>query len=122
LLAAIGVAALLGAGLQRHHPARHRSDAADGDARASALILLELANKLDWLTGGADGLQGVVHGPAAGPFRVRPVPARRPPGTRCACAVLLFVLARRLVHSPFGATLHGGARQPAARHGQAIRN
>ena len=24
------------------------------------LILMELANKLDWLTGGADGLQGVV--------------------------------------------------------------
>ena len=31
------------------------------------LILMELANKLDWLTGGADGLQGVVMGPRAGP-------------------------------------------------------
>ena len=30
------------------------------------LILLELANKLDWLTGGADGLQGVVLGPVLG--------------------------------------------------------
>ncbi len=28
-----------------------------------ASILYELANKLDWLTGGADGLQGVVMGP-----------------------------------------------------------
>ena len=33
-----------------------------------ALILLELANKLDWLTGGADGLQGVVMGPLLGRF------------------------------------------------------
>ena len=32
------------------------------------LILLELANKLDWLTGGADGLQGVVLGPVLGRF------------------------------------------------------
>ena len=30
-----------------------------------ALVLHELANKLDGLTGGADGLQGVVDGPAA---------------------------------------------------------
>ena len=28
-----------------------------------ALLLLELANKLDWLTGGSDGLQGVTLGP-----------------------------------------------------------
>ena len=28
------------------------------------LVMLELANKLDWLTGGADGLQGVMMGPA----------------------------------------------------------
>ena len=33
-----------------------------------ALILFELANKLDWLTGGADGLQGVVMGPLLGHF------------------------------------------------------
>ena len=32
------------------------------------LILMELANKLDWLTGGADGLQGVVMGPLLGKF------------------------------------------------------
>src|SRR5215468_11047955 len=33
-----------------------------------ALMLRELANKLDWLTGGADGLQGVVMGPVLGMF------------------------------------------------------
>jgi len=35
---------------------------------AVAMILMELANKLDWLTGGADGLQGVVMGPVLGIF------------------------------------------------------
>jgi branched-chain amino acid transport system permease protein len=39
----------------------------------TALLLLELANKLDWLTGGADGLQGVVMGPVLGFLRLRPV-------------------------------------------------
>ena len=33
-----------------------------------ALLLLELANKLDWLTGGSDGLQGVMMGPLLGRF------------------------------------------------------
>ena len=33
-----------------------------------ALILQELANKLDFITGGADGLQGVVMGPVLGQF------------------------------------------------------
>ena len=32
------------------------------------LILMEIANKMDWLTGGADGLQGVVMGPLLGKF------------------------------------------------------
>src|SRR5207248_5284182 len=33
-----------------------------------ALILRELANRFDWLTGGADGLQGVVIAPVLGLF------------------------------------------------------
>ena len=33
-----------------------------------ALILMELANKMDWLTGGADGLEGVVMAPLLGQF------------------------------------------------------
>ncbi len=69
-----------------------------------ALILLELANKLDWLTGGSDGLQGVVMGPVLGRFEFDLM------GQTAACysvgvLLLLFLLARRLVHSPFGATL-----------------
>ncbi len=69
-----------------------------------ALILLELANKLDWLTGGADGLQGVVMGPLLGRFEFDLA------GRTSACysivvALLVFLLARRLTNSAFGATL-----------------
>lgn len=72
-----------------------------------ASILYELANKLDWLTGGADGLQGVVMGPLRTPFGAYEFDL----GGRTAYAYTLLVLivclliARRLVHSPFGVSL-----------------
>ena len=72
-----------------------------------ASILYELANKLDWLTGGADGLQGVVMGPLLTPFGAYEFDL----GGRVAYAYTLFVLvicvllARKLVHSPFGYSL-----------------
>jgi branched-chain amino acid transport system permease protein len=72
-----------------------------------ASILYELANKLDWLTGGADGLQGVVMGPLATPFGAFEFDLYG----RTAYAYTLFVLvlcvfaARRVVHSPFGFSL-----------------
>ncbi|MBI2771277.1 MAG: branched-chain amino acid ABC transporter permease [Burkholderiales bacterium] len=69
-----------------------------------ALILLELANKLDWLTGGADGLQGVVLGPLLGTFAFD-LAGRTAAYYSLTVLLVCFVLARRLVHSPFGATL-----------------
>lgn len=69
-----------------------------------ALILLELANKLDWLTGGADGLQGVVMGPLLGSFEFD-LSGRTAAYYSLAVLLALFVLMRRLVHSPLGATL-----------------
>jgi branched-chain amino acid transport system permease protein len=69
-----------------------------------ALILMELANKLDWLTGGADGLQGVVMGPLLGRFEFD-LYGQTAAWYSLAVLLLFFVLARRLVHSPFGATL-----------------
>jgi branched-chain amino acid transport system permease protein len=72
-----------------------------------ASILYELANKLDWLTGGADGLQGVVIGPLLTPFGRFDFDI----AGRVAYAYTLFVLivcllvGRRLVHSPFGYSL-----------------
>ena len=70
----------------------------------TALLLLELANKLDWLTGGADGLQGVVMGPVLGFFDFD-LYGRTAAWYSISVALLLFLLMRRLVHSPFGATL-----------------
>jgi branched-chain amino acid transport system permease protein len=70
----------------------------------TALLLLELANKLDWLTGGADGLQGVVMGPVLGLFDFDLL-GRTAAWYSISVALLLFLLMRRLVHSPFGATL-----------------
>jgi branched-chain amino acid transport system permease protein len=72
-----------------------------------ASILYELANKLDWLTGGADGLQGVVMGPLVTPFGRFDFDL----SGRVAYAYSLVVLAaslfiaRRIVHSPFGVSL-----------------
>jgi branched-chain amino acid transport system permease protein len=69
-----------------------------------ALILLELANKLDWLTGGADGLQGVVMGPVLGRFEFD-LSGRTAAWYSLTVLLVLFILARRLVNSPLGATL-----------------
>jgi branched-chain amino acid transport system permease protein len=68
------------------------------------LILAELANKLDWLTGGADGLQGVVMGPLLGRFEFDLYGQTSAFYSLCVL-LALFVLARHLVNSPFGATL-----------------
>ena len=68
------------------------------------LILMELANRLDWLTGGADGLQGVVMGPVLGTFEFD-LAGRTAAYYSLAVLLLFFILVRRFVHSPFGATL-----------------
>ena len=69
-----------------------------------ALILMELANKLDWLTGGADGLQGVVMGPLLGRFEFD-LQGQTAAWYSLTVLLILFVVARRFVQSPFGATL-----------------
>jgi branched-chain amino acid transport system permease protein len=70
----------------------------------SALILLELANKWDSLTGGADGLQGVILGPVLGRFEFD-LFGQTAAWYSISALFVLFVLMRRLVHSPLGATL-----------------
>lgn len=69
-----------------------------------ALVLLELANKFEHITGGVDGMQGLVIGPLLGRFEFDLA------GQVAAVYSLVvlfvgFVLARRVVHSPFGASL-----------------
>ena len=69
-----------------------------------ALLLLELANKLDWLTGGSDGLQGVMMGPLLGRFEFD-LYGQTAAWYSLAVLLLLWALARRWMHSPWGATL-----------------
>ena len=69
-----------------------------------ALVLYELANKFDTLTGGADGLQGVVIGPLLGRFEFD-LGARVASTYSMAVLFLAFVALRRVVHSPFGSSL-----------------
>jgi branched-chain amino acid transport system permease protein len=69
-----------------------------------ALILLELANKFAGITGGADGLQGVTMGAIFGRFAFD-LGGRTAAFYSLTVLLSLFLVARRIVHSPFGATL-----------------
>jgi branched-chain amino acid transport system permease protein len=71
-----------------------------------ALMLSELANKMSWLTGGSDGLQGIRVSPILG---VWDFDLHGRTGYIYATVVLfiLFVIARRIVYSPFGWSLKG---------------
>jgi branched-chain amino acid transport system permease protein len=69
-----------------------------------ALVLREIANRSAWLTGGADGLQGIEIGPLLGVFRFDMF-GHTAYGYCLAVLFALFLLARRLVHSPFGLSL-----------------
>ncbi|KAA2235450.1 branched-chain amino acid ABC transporter permease [Salinarimonas soli] len=69
-----------------------------------ALVLAEIANQAAWLTGGADGLQGVVMGPVLGFFEFD-IFGRTAYVYSLAVTFALFVVARRIVVSPFGLSL-----------------
>jgi branched-chain amino acid transport system permease protein len=69
-----------------------------------ALVLLELANKFDTITGGTDGLQGVVMGPLLGRFDFD-LGARVASFYSLAVLFVAFLLLRRIVHSPLGISL-----------------
>jgi branched-chain amino acid transport system permease protein len=72
-----------------------------------ASILYELANRFDAVTGGADGLQGVVMGPLVTPFARFEFDLAGRTAYAYTLVVLLVVLlvARRIVRSPFGVSL-----------------
>jgi branched-chain amino acid transport system permease protein len=80
------------------------------------LLLHELANSAHWLTGGADGLQGVRMWPLFGYFRFDLWGYTAYTYT-LVVLFLLFLLARRIIHSPFGLALRGirenSVRMPA---------
>ena len=69
-------------------------------------IVLEIANKAGWLTGGADGLSGVKVDPILGLFRFDLF--GRTAFLYCLAALFIaWWVVRRLIYSPFGAMLTG---------------
>jgi branched-chain amino acid transport system permease protein len=81
-----------------------------------ALVLREIANRYAWLTGGADGLQGVSMDPLLGLFRFDMF-GRTAHAYALIVLFVLFLLARRIVNSPFGLSLQatkGNALRAAA--------
>jgi branched-chain amino acid transport system permease protein len=75
-------------------------------------LLHEAANTASWLTGGSDGLQGVQIGPLLGTFAFDLYGY-----TAYAYALVVlfavFLVARRLINSPFGLALRGIRENPA---------
>jgi branched-chain amino acid transport system permease protein len=70
------------------------------------LLLLEAANSASWLTGGADGLQGVKMWPLLGLFKFD-LYGFTAYWYALIVLFLLFLVARRLTNSPFGLSLRG---------------
>jgi branched-chain amino acid transport system permease protein len=81
-----------------------------------ALILREIANQLDGLTGGADGLQGITIAPLFGTFAFD-IAGHTAYAYSLAVLFVMFVAARRVAHSPFGLSLKaikGNVRRASA--------
>jgi branched-chain amino acid transport system permease protein len=76
-----------------------------------ALVLRELANRFDGLTGGADGLQGITIEPLFGLFRFD-IFGHTAYAYSLAVLFVLFLLARRIVNSPFGLSLRAVKGNP----------
>jgi branched-chain amino acid transport system permease protein len=74
------------------------------------LLLAEAANSASWLTGGADGLQGVKMAPLLG-FKFD-LYGRTAYAYSLAVLFIVFVIARRVIHSPFGLALRGIRENP----------
>ncbi len=76
-----------------------------------ALMLREIANKFADITGGADGLQGITIAPVLGMFRFD-LFGHTAYVYSLAVLFVLFVLARRIVNSPFGLSLRSVKGNP----------
>jgi branched-chain amino acid transport system permease protein len=80
------------------------------------LVMQEAANSANWLTGGSDGLQGIHTWPLFGKIKFD-LYGYTAYGYALAGLFVIFLVARRLIHSPFGLALRGirenGARMPA---------
>ena len=70
------------------------------------LVLQEVANSAGWLTGGFDGLQGIHTWRLFGKIRFD-LYGYTAYSYALAALFLIFLIARRLIHSPFGLALRG---------------
>jgi branched-chain amino acid transport system permease protein len=70
------------------------------------LLLQEVANSMSWLTGGSDGLQGIHSWPIFGAFRFD-LYGYTAYSYALIVLFVIFLAARRLIHSPFGLALRG---------------
>ncbi|HEU5018931.1 MAG TPA: branched-chain amino acid ABC transporter permease [Pseudolabrys sp.] len=70
------------------------------------LLLEQAANSASWLTGGSDGLQGINIGPLLGTFEFD-LWGYTAYSYSLIILFLVFLGARRLIHSPFGLALRG---------------
>jgi branched-chain amino acid transport system permease protein len=70
------------------------------------LLLAEAANSASWLTGGSDGLQGVAIWPLFGMFKFD-IYGTTSYAYSLAVLFVVFLMARRLIHSSFGLALRG---------------
>ncbi len=76
-----------------------------------ALVLRELANRFAEITGGADGLQGVTIAPVLGMFEFDIF--GKVSYIYCLTVLfIMFLIARRIVHSPFGLSLRAIKNNP----------
>lgn len=81
----------------------------------TVLVVQEAANRLTWLTGGADGLQGISMGPVAGTFAFDLL-GRVSYGYAALVLAFAFLGFRTIVDSPFGASLVGVRENEARMH------
>ena len=70
------------------------------------LVLQEAFNSAGFITGGFDGLQGVHSWPIFGKFRFD-LYGYTAYAYSLACLFVIFLIARRIIHSPFGLALRG---------------
>lgn len=82
---------------------------------ATVLLVQEAANKMTWLTGGADGLQGISMGPVAGLF-VFDLLGRVSYVYAAVVLALSFLAFRTVVDSTFGRSLVGIRENEARMH------
>jgi branched-chain amino acid transport system permease protein len=115
-LVAAGIAAGLFGYLTSFIVARFRHLALIMITLGIGLVLQEAANSAGWLTGGFDGLQGIHTWPLFGKIRFD-LYGYTAYSYALAVLFLIFLIARRLIHSPFGLALRGirenGLRMPA---------